>query len=237
MQDKNGCLVERHRGTSQGGVASRLLANLFLHYAFDRWITQNLRSVRFCRYADDGVVHCKSLAQAQLALRRIGERFRQCGLELHSEKTRIVYCKDSNRRKSYPAIKFTFLGYTFRPRKVRNKYGRMFVNFSPAVSCDALHMMRQTIRNWHIQLKGDKELGDLSSMYNPVLRGWSNYYGLFHGSAMTPVWKHMNFYLTRWLMRKYKHLSWHKTRAYKLLGKLAASSPKAFAHWEMGFAP
>ena len=158
MQDRDGGLMERHRGTPQGGVVSPLLANLFLHYAFDRWITQHLRSVRFCRYADDGVVHCKSLAQAQLVLRRIGERFRQCGLELHPEKTRIVYCKDINRQESYPVTGFTFLGYEFRPRKAVDKYGRVYVNFSPAVSREALCTMRQTIRSWHIQLKCDKGL-------------------------------------------------------------------------------
>lgn len=237
MQDENGCLKERHRGTPQGGVVSPLLANLFLHYAFDRWVTQKLRSVRFCRYADDGVVHCKSLSQAKLALQRIGERFSQCGLTLHPEKTRIVYCKDINRRESYRVIKFTFLGYTFRPRRAVDKYGRLYENFAPAVSPDALRMMKQTIRSWHIQLKCDKELGDLSNMFNPVIRGWMNYYCRFHGSAMAPVWRHMNAYLTRWLMRKYKHLAGHKTRARKLLGKFAASMPEAFAHWEAGYAP
>jgi RNA-directed DNA polymerase len=184
---------------------SPLLANLFLHYAFDRWVAEHLRSVRFCRYADDGVVHCKSLAQAQLALRRIGGRFRQCGLELHPEKTRIVYCKDINRPEDYPTTAFTFLGYTFRPRKAVDKYGRVYVNFAPAVSPDALKAMRQTIRGWHLQLKCDKELRDLSVMFNPVLRGWLHYYGRFHGSAMASVWKHLNAYLARWLMRKYKH--------------------------------
>lgn len=237
MQDEEGRLVERHRGTPQGGVVSPLLANLFLHYAFDRWVSEHLRSVRFCRYADDGVVHCKSLAQAQLALGRIKDRFQQCGLELHSEKTRIVYCKDINRCESYPVIEFTFLGYTFRPRKAVDKYGRIYVNFSPAVSREALRMMRQTIRSWRIQLKNDKEIGDLSNMFNPVLRGWQNYYGRFHGSAMAPVWRHMNAFLVRWLRRKYKHVSWHKARARKLLGKLAMSAPKAFVHWEKGYAP
>lgn len=237
MQGEDGQLVLRHRGTPQGGVVSPLLANLFLHYAFDMWVTKHLRSLRFCRYADDGVVHCKSLLQAQLALRRIGERFRQCGLELHPEKTRIVYCKDINRRESYPMIDFTFLGYTFRPRKALDKYGRIYENFSPAVSREALRMMKQTIRGWRIQLKCDKELCDLSNMFNPVLRGWLNYYSRFHGSAMKPIWQHMNAFLIRWLRRKYKHVAWHKSKARRLLGKIADSSPKAFAHWEMGYAP
>lgn len=237
LQDRDGRLVERHRGTPQGGVVSPLLANLFLHYAFDRWVSQHLCSVRFCRYADDGVVHCKSLSQAQLALRKIKERLCQCGLELHPEKTRIVYCKDINRRETYPVIDFTFLGYTFRPRKAVDKYGRVYENFSPAVSRGALRMMRQMIRGWRIQLKNDKELTDLSKMFNPILRGWLNYYSRFHGSAMAPIWQHMNAFLIRWLRRKYKHISWHKTRARKLLGKLATAEPKSFVHWEIGYAP
>lgn len=237
MQTADGELLERARGTPQGGVVSPLLANLFLHYAFDVWITRNLRSVRFCRYADDGVVHCKSLAQAKLALGRIGERFRECGLELHPDKTRIVYCQDVNRREAHPDVQFTFLGYTFRPRKAVDKYQRVYVNFAPAVSRDALKAMRQTIRGWHLQLMCDRELHDLAAMFNPVLRGWQQYYGRFHGSAMSVIWKHMNDYLVRWMMRKYKTLARRKTRARHALGRLARCFPSAFVHWEMGCLP
>ena len=237
MQMADGELKTRVRGTPQGGVVSPLLANLFLHYAFDVWVTKHLRSVRFCRYADDGVVHCKSREQAEFALRKIGERFRECGLELHPDKTRIVYCQDINRQEIFPNVQFTFLGYTFRPRKAVDKYGRVFVNFAPAVSRDALRAMRQTIRGWHLQLKCDKELTDLSAMFNAVLRGWQGYYGRFYGSAMSAIWKHMNEYLTRWMMRKYKHLARHKTRAGQALGRLAQSFPGAFVHWKLGYVP
>ncbi len=237
MQSAGGELVQRTRGTPQGGVVSPLLANLFLHYAFDVWVTRHLRSVRFCRYADDGVVHCKSLAQAKLALHRIGERLRACGLELHPGKTRIVYCQDVNRRHAYPDVQFTFLGYTFRPRKAVDKYQRVYVNFAPAVSRDALKAMRQTIRGWHLQLMCDRELSELATMFNPVLRGWQQYYGRFHGSAMSVIWKRMNDYLVRWMMRKYKTLARHKTRARHALGRLARRFPKAFVHWEMGCLP
>ena len=230
-------LMERNRGTPQGGVVSPLLANLFLHYAFDSWVAQNLRSVRFCRYADDGVIHCKSKAQAEFVLRRIDERFRQCGLELHPGKTRIVYCKDINRTETHPDVQFTFLGYTFRPRKSVDKYGRVYVNFTPAVSRDAQRAMRQTIRGWNVQLQCDSSLADLSARYNAVLRGWHTYYGRFHGSALSPVWKHVNSYLMRWMMRKYKPLARHKNRAKRALGRLAQSSPSAFVHWELGYAP
>lgn len=234
MDTENGERVGRDRGTPQGGVISPLLANLFLHYAIDAWIRREMRSVRLCRYADDGVIHCRSQAQARLALNRLGARLRDCGLELHPEKTRIVYCKDVNRTADYPVTQFTFLGYTFRPRRALDKYGRLYVNFSPGVSRDALTAMRQTVRGWHLQLKSDKGLGDLSNMFGPVLRGWANYYGRFHRSALHPLWRHINGYLVRWLRRKYRHLARGKTRAFQALERLAARNPTAFVHWEQG---
>jgi RNA-directed DNA polymerase len=232
MEVEDGKPVVRDRGTPQGGVVSPLLANLFLHYALDVWLTQNMRSVRFCRYADDGVIHCKSEEQAKLVMRRVQERLRECGLEMHPEKSRIVYCRDINRQENHPVTQFTFLGYCFRPRKAVDKYGRIDVNFAPAVSREALTSMRQTVRGWHIQLKCDKSLGDLSNMFNPVLRGWANYYGRFHASALKPLWRNVNAYLARWLMRKYKHLARHRTRAHYELSRLASNSPGLFVQWE-----
>ena len=235
--ESEGQRVERDRGTPQGGVVSPLLANLFLHYAMDRWIRQHLPGVQFCRYADDGVIHCRSEAQAHQVLRKLGERLRECKLELHPEKTRVVYCKDVNRTAEYPVIQFTFLGYTFRPRKAVDKYGRVYVNFSPAVSREALKAMRQTVRSWHLQLKCDRELRDLSNMFGPVLRGWANYYGRFYPTALKPLWWHVNAYLVRWMQRKYKRLARGVTRAVRALGRLAEGTPHAFVHWERGFAP
>jgi RNA-directed DNA polymerase len=229
--------VARERGTPQGGVVSPLLANLFLHYAMDNWLRRHYASVRFCRYADDGVLHCQSEEQAQRVLRDLGERLRQCGLELHPEKTRIVYCQDVNRTAQYPTVKFTFLGYTFQPRKAVDKYGRVYVNFSPAVSRDAMKAMRQRVRGWHLQLKCDKELSDLSSMFGPVLRGWANYYGRFYPTALKPLWQHVNSYLVRWMQRKYKRLARGVIRAARALGRLAERAPRSFVHWERGFAP
>jgi RNA-directed DNA polymerase len=237
MVTSEGTLVARERGTPQGGVVSPLLANLFLHYALDAWLRREMRSVRFCRYADDAVIHCKSEAQARLVLRKLGERLRACGLELHPEKTRIVYCHDVNRQAAYPTIHFTFLGYTFRPRKAVDKYGRVYVNFSPGVSREALRTMRQTVRGWHLQLMNDKELSDLSNMFGPVIRGWANYYGRFHPSALKPLWRHVNDYLVRWMRRKFKHLARGVTRAARALGRLAEGAPRSFVHWERGFLP
>lgn len=235
MEGEDGKLVERAKGTPQGGVVSPLLANLFLHYALDVWLVRNMRSVRFVRYADDGVIHCKSEEQAKLVMRMVQDRLRECRLEMHPEKSRIVYCKDVNRQEVYPLIQFTFLGYCFRPRKAVDKYGRVYVNFAPAVSREALKAMRQTVRGWHIQLKCDKSLQDLSNMFNPVIRGWKNYYGRFHSSAMKPLWRSINAYLARWLMRKYKHLAKHRTRAYRELSRLAVKLPGMFVQWESRF--
>lgn len=237
IQDENHCIQERNCGTPQGGVVSPILANLFMHYAFDKWLTTNMKSVRFCRYADDGVIHCKSQKQAEYVLKRLEERFCECGLELHPDKTKIVYCKDENRTEIHRNIQFTFLGYTFRPRRCKDKYGRVYLNFLPAVSRDALKSMRQTIRSWHIQLMCDKEIEDIANMFNPVLRGWHNYYSKFYSSEMYAIWKHMNWYLSRWMMRKYKKLARHKRKARYTLGELARENPNVLMHWKLGYLP
>lgn len=237
METADGKRVARERGTPQGGVVSPLLANLFLHYVLDAWMRRKMPSVRFCRYADDAVIHCKSEAQAQFVLRKLATRLGECRLELHPEKTRIVYCQDINRQRTYPTVQFTFLGYTFRPRKAVDKYGRVYVNFSPGVSREALTAMRQTVRGWHLQLMNDKELRDLSNMFGPVLRGWSNYYGRFYPSALKPLWRHVNDYLVRWMQRKYKRLARGVIRAARALGRVAERMPRAFVHWEKGFVP
>ena len=234
MEMEEGTRVARTRGTPQGGCVSPLLANLFLHYVLDVWVTRTMRSVRICRYADDAVIHCKSEEQAQLVLRKVKARLRECALDMHPEKSRIVYCRDINRPEAYPVTQFTFLGYTFRPRKAVDKYGRIYVNFAPAVSREDLRAMRQTVRGWHLQLKCDQSLEDLSRMFNPVLRGWENYYGRFYGSALRPLWQNVNQYLARWLMRKYKHLARRRTQAFREIAHLASATPSAFVHWELG---
>lgn len=168
METAEGKLIERTKGTPQGGVVSPLLANLFLHYAFDRWVSENLPSVPFCRYSDDGVLHCKSKVQAELVIQKLGERFRECGLELHPEKTQIVYCRDSKRKGNYPVTRFTFLGFTFCSREAVGKAGIYFTGFLPGVSTEALRHMRQTIRGWKLQLKSSLNLADLSVRFNPI---------------------------------------------------------------------
>lgn len=237
LQQQDGSLMARGQGTPQGGVVSPLLANLFLHYAFDAWVRREMPRVPFCRYADDGLLHCKSQRQAEYVMRRISARFRQCGLALHPDKSSIVYCQDVHRSVDYPRISFDFLGYTFRPRRCVNKRGLVHPNYLPAISRSSMKEINRHIRSWHIQLKNEKTLSDLSRMFNPILRGWHAYYGRFYPSALRRLWKNLNQYLVRWVRRKFKRFSWHKKRAWKYLNRLARANPHLFVHWELGVFP
>ena len=234
LQDKTGNRIMRNRGTPQGGVVSPILANLFLHYAFDAWVKREMPTVPFCRYADDGLLHCQTKKQAEYVLKRIGQRFRECGLEIHPEKSGMIYCKDKNRRGDHERISFDFLGYTFRPRRCVNGKGVVHPNFLPAISQASRKAINQEMRSWHIQIKNDKSLVDLSRMFDPVLRGWNNYYGRFYPSAMRVVWRHFDWYLVQWVRRKYKQFSWHKRRAYQYLNRLAQANTQLFTHWRLG---
>lgn len=237
FQLKNGELVERITGTPQGGVISPLLANLFLHYVFDKWMVRENPHNPWVRYADDGIAHCRSQREAESLLAKLDERFKECHLELHPDKTQIVYCKDDDRNGDYPVIKFDFLGYTFRPRRSKNRYGKHFINFTPAVSNTAQKAMRQKIHDWRMHLKPDKDLEDLSMMFDPVIQGWMNYYSHFYRSAMNPVLRHFNNALVHWARRKYKKLSRHRRRAEHWLGRIAQREPNLFAHWRKGILP
>lgn len=233
----DGQVVHRKKGTPQGGVISPLLANLFLHYAFDRWMAVNHPNKPFARYADDAVAHCRSQVDAEGLYSDLKERLAECGLELHPEKTRIVYCKDDDRRGDHPEISFDFLGYTFRPRRSKNRYGKYFINFSPAVSGRAKKAIRQTVRGWRMHLKPDKTLEDLSRMFNPIIRGWINYYSSFYKSELYPVLRHINRAIVHWARKKYKKLARGRTRAEHWLGRIARGEPGLFAHWQMGILP
>jgi RNA-directed DNA polymerase len=228
--------TDRERGTPQGGVISPLLANLFLHYSFDRWMAETHPSIPFERYADDIVVHCRSEAQAQFIRRELEERLAACRLELHPEKTKIVYCRDSNRPREYPQIAFDFLGFTFRPRTAVNRRGEFFVSFSPAVSRKAAKEIVATVRQWNIHEMSDKSLEDLSRMFGSVIRGWVNYYGRFYKSGLYPVFSSLNRRLVRWAQKKYKRYR-HQRRATHWLRGLARRQPELFAHWALGALP
>ena len=237
FQKADGTLIERMKGTPQGGVVSPVLSNLFLHYVFDVWMKRNYPELPFCRYADDGIVHCRTKSGALALKEALEARFRECKLELHPEKTRIVYCKDSKRREEHPSIRFDFLGFTFRSRLSKTREGKYFVNFSPAVSNKAGKEMRQKSRRWNLQLRSDKSLEEVSRIFSPIIRGWINYYGSFYKSALYPTLRHLNTILVRWAMRKWKKLKGHLTNAVYWLGRIAKRQPELFPHWQFGVRP
>lgn len=234
MQKEDGTLIQRGKGTPQGGVISPLLANIFMHHAFDDWMRRHFPNVKFERYADDGIAHCQTLEQAKEVLEAIKIRLKECGLELHPIKTKIVYCKDSDRRGSYENESFDFLGYTYRPRLSKNKMGKTFVNFTPAVSNKAAQKIRKEIRGWKLHLRSDKDLTDLARIFNSKVQGWVNYYGQYYKSAMYPFLRNIERNLIRWATRKYKRLRGHKTRAKFWLGRISKREPNLFVHWRLG---
>lgn len=227
-------LVPRSRGTPQGGVVSPLLANLFLHYVFDVWMRRHYPRLPWCRYADDGLVHCRSLTVARQLRVALERRFRECGLELHPQKTKIVYCRDAKRRANYPVTAFDFLGYTFRGRTTRSANGELFFSFNPAVSNAAAKSMRRLIRESNLRNRVDRSVEDIARGFNPVLQGWIQYYGRFRRSALYPVMRAFNHALRSWVMCKYKRFRGHKTRAGQYLERMAQARPTLFAHWRCG---
>ncbi|RJR22837.1 MAG: group II intron reverse transcriptase/maturase [Nitrospiraceae bacterium] len=237
VQRENGEMLDRDRGTPQGSVISPLLANLFLHYVFDEWMKKICPRNPFERYADDIIVHCVSEQQAKWIKTKIDQRMKQCMLELHPEKTKIVYCKDGQRGGNYPHEKFDFLGYTFRPRTSKTRSGKYFVNFSPAMSNAATKKVCSTIRSWRFHRRSDKSLEDLSRICNSIVRGWINYYGQYYKSALRRPFYIFNCILRRWAMRKYKKLKGRPRRAVYWLGRLALRQPGLFAHWQFGCTP
>lgn len=233
VQMPDGSVQAREKGTPQGGVISPLLANLFLHYTFDLWMTRNYPTVPFERYADDGICHCQTREEAERLKEALEKRFQECGLELNAEKTKIVYCCDSDRMEDYPVTSFDFLGYTFRPRRSKNRWGKLFINFSPAMSNKAGKAIREEIRSWNLQLRSDKTLEDLARMFNAQIRGWVNYYGVYYKSQMYSTLRQIDRKLVLWFTRKYKKLRGHKRRAMHLLTRMACERLSLFAHWAL----
>jgi len=237
IQLEDGTTVNRSRGVPQGGVISPVLSNLFLHYAFDKWMERQFPGKPFCRYADDGLVHCRNEAEAKSIKLALANRLQSCGLEMHPVKTKIVYCKDDDRQETHAVTSFDFLGYTFRPRRSKNRYGKFFINFSPAMSVTAGRAIRQEVRRWKLHLRSDKSLLDLARMFRAKIQGWINYYGRFYKSAMHMTLRHINRKLCLWAMRKYKKLKHHRRRAEHRLGGIAKMHPGMFPHWKLGVKP
>ena len=236
FQMEDGTVVPRTSGTPQGGVISPVLANLFLHYVFDDFMVKEFPRIPWARYADDGIAHCVSLKQAKYLKRRLQEQFATYGLELNLEKTRIVYCKDDDRKGNHEHTSFDFLGYTFRPRLAKNKYGKFFVSFLPAMGEKAKKAIRKEVRSWKLQFKTDKDLCDIANMFNSKIQGWINYYTHFYKSEIYDVLRYINSRLIYWVRRKYKKRNSRK-RAEYWLGEIATRERNLFAHWKFGILP
>jgi RNA-directed DNA polymerase len=238
VRHEDGRLEERTKGSPQGSVISPLLSNLFMHYAFDEWLRRNYPSIQFARYADDAVVHARSQQEAETLLAALRQRLAECGLELHPEKTKIVYCKDSDRRGTHEHTSFDFLGYTFRPRRAKNRKGKLFISFLPGVSNKAAKSIRATIRSWRLgSTRSNQTLEEVARFVNPFVRGWVNYYGRFYKSALTPVLRELERSLVYWVRRKFKRFARHGRRAVHWLGAVARREPQLFMLWQIGIRP
>lgn len=231
MQMEDGTLIPRTSGSPQGSVISPLISNIFMHHAFDEWMRKTFPDLSFERYADDAVVHCQSEQQAKHVRNAIAQRLALCKLELHAEKTKIVYCKDERRSGNYEQEGFDFLGYTFRPRSARTRKGRLFVSFGPAISDKAAKEIRATIRGWRLHWQTNATLSELARNCNQQVRGWINYYGRFYKSALSAALWNIDVYLVRWAQNKYRRLRRSSTRAWQWWERVRAQAPSLFAHW------
>ena len=235
MQQADGTLQARASGTPQGGVISPVLSNLFLHYVSDVWMQKHYPSTPWCRYADDGLIHCKTEQEANRMLEVLRARFASCGLELHPEKTKIVYCKDGKRKGKYQNTSFDYLGYIFRARICQKKQSKeVFCGFTPAVSKTSLKSMRATIKQAKLYRRSDLSIQELAKWFNPKLQGWLNYYGQYTRSGLYTIWRHFNRTLVSWAMRKYKRLRRRRSWARKLIRRISEELPNLFVHWRNG---
>jgi RNA-directed DNA polymerase len=233
MQKPDGTLVQRVEGTPQGSPISPLLANLFLHYALDAWMVREFPAVPFERFADDAVIHCVSERQAREMREAVARRLVEVGLELHPDKTRIVYCKNSNRCGTYEHVSFTFCGYTFRPRKAYNKSRKVaFTGFLPAVSPEKLTAMSRRVSSWRIHRRVNLTLDDLAPGINQVLRGWLAYFTAFYSTAVSPICQRIDRHLVRWARKKYRRLERSDKRARGWLEGVRSRAPELFVHWK-----
>jgi group II intron reverse transcriptase/maturase len=238
IQQADGTLTTRDRGTPQGSAISPLLSNLFMHYAFDDWLARMQPLVRFERYCDDAIVHCVSEQQAQYIKRSIKERLARFGLELHPVKTKIVHCAQEGKPQGQYCGEFTFLGFTFRPRYARLGDGRWKSGYLPAVSKAAKKAMSRVIRGWRLGRRTDLTFKEIATMINRVVAGWINYYGRFYKSLLISFLRdRINPHLIRWAMRKYKHLHRSPAKARERIAQIARQYKGMFIHWRHGALP
>ncbi|MEQ9221230.1 MAG: group II intron reverse transcriptase/maturase [Cyclobacteriaceae bacterium] len=237
VRELDGREVARRKGTPQGGVISPLLANIYLHYTLDAWLEKHYPEMKFERYADDVVIHCQSEAEVRALKDNLETRLRSCGLEMHGEKTRIVYCRDSKRRGKYPVVKFDFLGFSFQPRTSKHrKTGELFLGYDCAMSIQSRSRILDTIRKMDIQRTSCNRIVYIAQQLNPYIRGWVHYYGRFRGYELDKVFYVLRTRLMRWAKDRYKRYRNNIRKAYAWLDRVRKQYPNLFYHWQLGYA-
>jgi RNA-directed DNA polymerase len=229
----DGTLSMRNRGTPQGAVVSPLLTNLFLHYAFDCWMRRNYPSIPFERYADGAICHCQSGEQALELRQALEQGFAECKLQLHPQKTTVVYCKDANRSGKYPERSFDFSWFHFTTERAVNRKGERFIAFVPAVSNKAAKRMRCRVRRWRLHRGSDLELEEIARKVRPVLTGWVRYYGRFYPLKLQEELRIIDAFIVRWVTRKYKRFQGHTIATWDWLRSVKRRNPGLFAHWNL----
>jgi RNA-directed DNA polymerase len=234
VQQKDGSIITRTKGTPQGGVISPLFANLYLHHGFDKWMDKENPQNPFERYADDIVIHCSSREEAEQLLEKLKARLQQYELELHAEKTKIVYCKNYLRNDTHENNSFTFLSYSFQPRTVKSKFGsnKRLVVFNASISQQAKTGIRGKLREVMPPMWSNQTLTWFAQKLNPKIRGWINYYAKFNQHKAYDVFYYLNELIRKWIKNKYKIRS--KTRLYDKYQTMQSANPNLFYHWRLG---
>ena len=238
VQTKSGELIQKQgKGTPQGGVISPLLANLFLHYAMDKWLEQNHPKVEYVRYADDAILHCRTKTEAEQTLAALDERMKACGLELHPEKTKQVYCRNYRRQDTYETVKFDFLGYSFQPRSTKSKQtGKLFLGFDCAISISSKKRIADKLEDLKIDRLNFKSIVGVALYLEPFIRGWINYYGKYRITELKPVFLLLRQRLVWWARKRYKRYKTNMVKAYRWLDRVQKQFPNLFYQWRYGFA-